>query len=194
MTKEEFLNLNIEDKINYINKKLSEGQTVIRIREDIGIGEKALQRIIKEAGYKYLQREKMYAKEPANGSEANEGTSSIQKDKEITISIEDNKPTISLHEGVKEDLLQLLSIKEELFDLVTERRQRAYKEPANVIEVIQDQGIKIELDDSEIVKKTVRGNKTVFDSWNKFCDENKEFSKQDLLSMALLEYINKYKN
>lgn len=192
MTKEEFLNLNIEDKINYINKKLSEGQTVIRIREDLGIGEKALQKIIKDNGYKYLQGKRMYDKEPTNGSEANKRTSSVQEDKELTISTEDNKHTISLHEGVKEDLLQLLSIKEELFDLVTERRQRAYKEPTSVIEVIQDQGIKIELDDSEVIKRTVRGNKTVFDKWDKFCSENKEFSKQDLLSMALLEYINKY--
>lgn len=192
MTKEEFLNLNIEDKINYINKKLSEGKTVIRIREDLGIGEKALQKIIKDNGYKYLQGKRMYAKEPTNSSEANKRTSSVQEDKRLAVSTDDNIPTLSLQEGIKEDLLQLLSIKEELFDLVTERRQRAYKEPANVIEVIQDQGIKIELDDSEVIKRTVRGNKTVFDKWDKFCSENKEFSKQDLLSMALLEYINKY--
>ena len=53
MTKEEFLELDINKKIEYLNEKLSEGQTVIRIREDLGIGEKSLQKIIRENGYKY---------------------------------------------------------------------------------------------------------------------------------------------
>lgn len=58
MTKEEFLELDINKKIQYLNKKLSEGNTVIRIREDLGVGEKLLQKIIKENGYKYSQKEK----------------------------------------------------------------------------------------------------------------------------------------
>ncbi|MDB8809129.1 hypothetical protein, partial [Romboutsia sp. 1001216sp1] len=63
MTKEEFLELDIDKKIEYLNEKLSEGQTVIRIREDLGIGEKSLQKIIRENGYKYFQKEKRYYKE-----------------------------------------------------------------------------------------------------------------------------------
>ena len=40
MIKKEFLELDIDNKIEYLNEKLSEGQNVIRIREDLGIGEK----------------------------------------------------------------------------------------------------------------------------------------------------------
>lgn len=194
MTKEEFLNLNIEDKIDYINNKLSEGQTVIRIREDIGIGEKTLQKIIKDNGYKYLQRQKMYAKEPINRLEANERTMCRQEDIKPTTSPEDKEQTLSLQENIKDDLFKLLSIKEELFDLVMERRQREDKGQSSIIEVIQEQGIKIELDNSEVVKRTIRGNKTVFDNWDKFCSANKQFNKQDLLSMALKRYMEEYKN
>lgn len=192
MKKEEFEKLNIEDKVKYLNDKLSEGQTVTRIREDIGIKEKPLQRIMKEHGYKYLQRERMYAKEPTNSLEDNESIICRQEAIKPTISTEDNKATLSLQENIKDDLLELLSIKEELFDLVIESRQRADKEQSNIIEVIQEQGIKIELDNSEVVKRTIRGNKTVFDNWDKFCSKNKEFSKQDLLSMALKKYIEEY--
>ena len=46
MEKDIFLNLSIEEQVEYLNKKLEEGQTVIRIREDLRIGEKTLQRII----------------------------------------------------------------------------------------------------------------------------------------------------
>ena len=38
------------EKIAYLNDKLKEGQTVTKIREDIGIWEKALQREIRANG------------------------------------------------------------------------------------------------------------------------------------------------
>lgn len=46
--------------INKINSKLKQGNTVIRIREDLGIGEKALQKILKSSGYKYNPKLKQY--------------------------------------------------------------------------------------------------------------------------------------
>lgn len=192
MIKEDFEKLSIEDKVKYLNDKLREGKTVIRIREDLGISEKALQREIKVNGYKYLKKERMYAKEPTSSLEANKSIMCRQESKKPINSTEDKEQTLSLQENIKDDLLKLLSIKEELFDLVMERRQSADKAQSNIIEVIQEQGIKIELDNSEIVKRTIRGNKTVFDKWDKFCNDNKQFNKQDLLSMALKSYIEKY--
>ncbi|EPZ62068.1 hypothetical protein, partial [Paraclostridium sordellii] len=46
--------------INKINIKLKEGHTVTRIREDLGFGEKALQKLIKGSGYKYNPKLKQY--------------------------------------------------------------------------------------------------------------------------------------
>ena len=43
MKKDDFEKLNIESQIEFLNNKLSEGQTVLRLREDMGIGEKPLQ-------------------------------------------------------------------------------------------------------------------------------------------------------
>ena len=60
MNKEEFKMLSFTDKINYFNNKLREGQTVIRIREDIGIGEKGWQKEVKKNGYKYDTKSKIY--------------------------------------------------------------------------------------------------------------------------------------
>ena len=60
MNKDQFNKLDFMEKISYLNNKLREGQTVIRIREDIRIGEKALQREIKANGYRYNNKEKQY--------------------------------------------------------------------------------------------------------------------------------------
>ena len=60
MNKKEFKMLSFADKIKYFNGKLGEGQTVTRIREDIGIGEKGWQKEVKKNGYKYDTKSKIY--------------------------------------------------------------------------------------------------------------------------------------
>lgn len=51
-----FLECSIEDKVNYLNNKLNNGSTVTRIRIDLDISEKTLQRIIKDGGYRYERK------------------------------------------------------------------------------------------------------------------------------------------
>lgn len=48
------------EKIEYLNNKLKEGQTVTKIREDIGIEEPALQRKVRANGYRYNSKTKQY--------------------------------------------------------------------------------------------------------------------------------------
>ncbi|MFD3158869.1 hypothetical protein ACFIJ5_18835 (plasmid) [Haloimpatiens sp. FM7330] len=64
----------------------------------------------------------------------------------------------------------------------------------NVIEVIDDK-IKINLPDSEEKRTTIRVNAKVWDDFNEFCssENNKHLKKRDILSMALLEFIDRYK-
>ena len=125
MVKEEFKKLDTIDKINYINSKLEKGQTVIRIREDLGIGEKALQKIIKEAGYVYNQKSKRYI------------TTTETTTKYITIDLIDDK----------------------------------HLKPK---------------------PKSIRINEFIYQEWQEFCNKQ-HYSKMDLISMALKEYMEKYK-
>lgn len=60
-----------------------------------------------------------------------------------------------------------------------------------VIEVVS-QGIKIKLPKSETIRTTIRINKSTWDRFDKFAQNNKEFNKQDLMAQALEEYINKF--
>ena len=52
ITKEMFLEMKIQDKIEYLNEKLQEGMNVTEIRAELGIGEKKLRKLLKENGYK----------------------------------------------------------------------------------------------------------------------------------------------
>ncbi len=178
MNKAKFESLSNEDKINYINEELAKGQTVTRIREDLNIGEKKLQKFIKESGYRYNQKMKKYDKCHTNSIHMNKYDTS-------------NTNIISLN--FKDDLIEIIQMKDDLKELIKNYKEGYAKENTQVIEIIENKGIKINLPDSEIVRSTFRVNKVVLERWNLFCEENKEFSKTNLLSSSLLEYMDKYR-
>lgn len=55
-----------------------------------------------------------------------------------------------------------------------------------------DPVIKIDLEGTETVPKTLRINKNVAETFEKFCSENNKYSKGDLISIALKEYMDNH--
>lgn len=187
MTKKEFLELDINKKIEYLNKKLSEDQTVIRVREDIGIGEKLLQKIIKENGYKYNQKEKRYYKGNTNVIQKN-----INQDEEIFNS--EYKHTTNILQNYKDDLIEIVKAKEEIFEVINAFKENNlyYKDTTNVIEVVASNEIQIKNFNSEAKGTSFRVYGETLTKWKEFCSKYKKYNNQDLVSMALEEYIKKY--
>ena len=183
MDKEMFLNLNTEKQIDYLNKQLKEGNTVIRIREDLGIGEKKLQKIIKLNGYKYDQKIKQYIK-----------VNQVIHDYTKVIHNENNNTNDVVIHNVIHDVIQVDNIKYfndnfELFKTMIERFKEGmnnYNNTSNIVINLQD--------DTHLKRnpRPVRINAFVEDKWKLFCEENKKFTKKELLSMALKEYMEKY--
>ena len=184
MTKEEFLELDIDKKIEYLNEKLSEGQTVIRIREDLGIGEKSLQKIIRENGYKYFQKEKRYYKENTNVLQKNIVNENYNLDSK--------DPTIVL-QNYKEDLLEIVQAKKEIFEVINAFKENLYcKDTTSVIEVVASNEIQIKDFNSEAKVTSFRVYGETLTKWKEFCSKHKKYNNQDLVSMALEEYMKKY--
>ena len=181
MTKEEFIELNTIDKINYINSKLEEGQTVIRIREDLGVGEKALQREIREAGYKYNTKNKRYMPTTQTTTEASTNDLKVEV-------VETNTNTLLTTE--KANTLDYLSNNINVLMDIIER----YKTTTETSTETTTNYITIDLVDDKHLKpkpKSIRINEFVYQDWQEFCDKQ-HYSKMDLISMALKEYMKKY--
>ena len=187
MIKEEFLKLDTDKKIDYLNEKLSEGQTVIRIREDLGIGEKCLQKIIRENGYKYYQKEKRYYKDTTNVLQKN-----IVNEKEnFDLDYKDNTMVL---QSYKDDLLEIVHVKKEIFEVINAFKENLYyKDTTNVIEVVASNEIQIKDFNSEAKVTSFRVYGETLSKWKEFCSKHKKYSNQDLVSMALEEYMKKYK-
>ena len=176
MTKQEFENLNFQDKVSYLNDKLREGQTVTRIREDIGIGEKRLQKEIKVNGYKYDNKLKQYIR----NTEVNK---MIVLDKNTTPILKESQKTA----------INFLEQNLEVFEKIVEKFKA--NTISNTNPNTEKKQITIELIDDKHLKpkaKAFRVNMFVYEEWQKFC-ETQRYSKQDLLSMAMKEYMEKYK-
>lgn len=181
MNKDEFKSLDFIDKINYLNKRLRDGYTVTRIREDIGIGEKALQKEIKANGYKYDNKLKQYISTTEDTTKA------------TTIDIKNgvvDKTTVVVHEQQE----QILSYLESNFDILKEFIEK-YKSTTHSNTESNKSSIVINLvDDKHLTPKpkSIRINEFVYQDWQQFCNKNKFYSKQDLVSMALKEYMERH--
>lgn len=90
--------------------------------------------------------------------------------------------------NIKQDMIEIIEHKHEIFDMLEWFKNRDDKGMTEVIEVINE-GIKIDLPESETTRTTIRINKVIWDEFDKFCTENKEFNKQDLMAQALKDFI-----
>lgn len=181
MNKEQFNSLDFMKKIEYLNNKLKEGQTVTRIREDIGIGEKSLQREIKANGYKYNNKEKQYVP-------TTEATTKSTTEEFATI-VEDKNTIV-----VQKQQQQILGYLENNFEVLQEFLEK-YKSTTRATTETTTNHIIINLVDDKHLNpkpKSIRINEFIYQDWQQFCD-TKHYSKQDLISMALKEYMEKYK-
>ncbi|MGL6105435.1 hypothetical protein [Romboutsia sp.] len=181
MNKDQFNNLDFMEKIEYLNNKLKEGQTVIRIREDIGIGEKSLQREVKANGYRYNNKERQYI--PTTEATTKSTT-------EVINTIVEGENTIV----VPKQQQQVLGYLENNFEVLQEFLEK-YKSTTRTTTETTTNHIIINLVDDKHLNpkpKSIRINEFIYQDWQEFCD-TKHYSKQDLISMALKEYMEKYK-
>jgi hypothetical protein len=188
VNKEQFNNLDFMEKIEYLNNKLKEGQTVIRIREDIGIGEKSLQREVKANGYRYNSKIKQYT--PTTETTTKSTTEIIPTIVVDETTIVDNENTFVVPKQQK----QILGYLENNFEVLQEFLEK-YKSTTRATTETTTNHIVINLVDDKHLNpkpKSIRINEFVYQDWQQFC-ETQHYSKQDLISMALKEYMEKYK-
>lgn len=171
----------IIDKVNYILQLQSEGKTRHEIKDIVGY--KLLDSMTKYMRkYGYKVENNIYVLRDDNCHQ--------KQNVEIptVIQIDDKGITRSNGLNIKQDMIDIIEHKDEIFDMLEWFKNRDDKGMTEVIEVINE-GIKIDLPDSETTRTTIRINKVIWEDFDKFCNENKEFNKQDLMAQALKEFM-----
>lgn len=171
--------------INNINKYLREGKTVKEIRSIEGIGEKKFQKKIKELGYEYNQKIKQYTEiENDNTTDNKKCIININKTTEVLNPLGNSiDPKTEYSLNIINDNIDIL---EEILKKYKHAKDNSINTYGMVIDLIDDRHI----DNGK--PKSVRVNEFVWEEWKVFTKEI-HYSGKELVSMALKEYMEKYK-
>ena len=95
-----------------------------------------------------------------------------------------------LPEGFKENMINLVNQYDKLQEMINWFND---KDNINNTVIEVNTGITIELPEAPIKRTTIRVNEKVWNDFIDLAEANSEFDKHNLLSMALKEYVEKYK-
>jgi|SRR5699024_1159656 len=171
----------IEDIALYINQELEKNKSLISIASELEVNESSIRKKLTTNGYKRINNQYVLKDDMCN-QECN----TPKENKEIT-----NNITSVFNNTEFKDNMLFLHNEIDILKSIIEKFKQDDKSNTNVIELRE--GIKINLPEANIKRTTIRINESVWDMFNQFVEENKPFDKHDLMGMALLEYINKYK-
>lgn len=177
------MNLNemdINEVVNYINKELNKGRTLKDIETiDFNVNDRVIAKRLGRRGYKRINNQYIH--------ESNINVLKDKVDSNILATKESNTKVLPKHNNI--DLNKL----NELIDLIEPIKEviQKHNESKNIIEVEN-----IELKPkavTEVKQKIFKVDIDVSNKWDKFISEHKEFKVQQLISLALDEFIDKYK-
>ena len=167
--------------INFINELLQEGKSVKDIRTILQIGEKSFQKQIKKMNYKYNQKIRQY--EPIGEVSCN-SMINCSSNRDKPVKIENRADFLTVKE---KDTIQFLG---ENIDLIKQllnnyKATTSHNKSDIVINLINDKKLNPK-------PKSVRINEYVWKDWLKFT-KDLPFSKADLISQALVEFMERHK-
>ncbi|MBQ9013126.1 MAG: hypothetical protein IJ094_06120 [Bacilli bacterium] len=186
MTKDEFINLDTKDMLNYINTELSNGKQFDQVRKEIGFGDKVWKVIREARGIIYNQKTKQYI----STTESTTVTTTKPTTKELEgVVVENNTNTLLTTEKANtlDYINNNINILMDIIDKYKATTQTTTESTTNyiTIDLIDDKHLKPK-------PKSIRINEFIYQEWQEFCDKQ-HYSKMDLISMALKEYMEKYK-
>ena len=171
----------IEDIVGYINEKLIELGSLKKIADTLEANESTIRKYLTSKGYKRVGNQFVLKDDTCNLREH------TQEKEQMTT---ENTSVINLPD-IKENMIYISNEMDTLKDMIQWFKNRDDKSNTDVIELRE--GIKIDLPEADIKRTTIRINTKVWDMFNELVEENKPIDKHDLMGMALLEYVNKYK-
>lgn len=181
----------IEQLVTVVNKELGNGLSVNKTCDKLDIKKTTLRDHMARNDYEYNRDQHRYIRigqvssevteEPLKVNEYIESDNVIQKvttSKEEIEPLSDNVPNFQIPTDDIEVLKEMIA---------------QYKKH-KVIDNVPTGTIVVEMprEENGDFRKTLRLNKTIYQEFEKFCSENKQFTIKELVSQALKEFMEKY--
>lgn len=185
----DFKKLKGKDKLEYILRFQNEGLDPQQIADKMGYSQlKNLNDFMRKQGYK--KQDNRYILKVEDSCPINGIAITIEDTCPIDAIQEDSCPTIDLQNQQK--LIDIIDNHNKIMDIIKWFDNKEDTCPTEVIEVIN--GLQINYNKSEVAKTTVRVDKDIWNEFSSICiNKYSQFSKVDILSQVLKEFIDKYK-
>ncbi|HFL2404841.1 TPA: hypothetical protein ACG3PH_003765 [Clostridioides difficile] len=177
-----FDNLPIKEQIKYINNKLLEGYTLTHICKDINIGRTTIRDRFKKNGYEYNSYQKSY-------------TSIVEiielgSSSKVVTQESSNKVVVA-------DTDNINNLKDILYNFneMNTKLNKVYKwyESQSSNKVVEADKLNIDDFKGNIVTRSYKVYEDIQKEFVAFCEANKKFRVQDIISQAIREFMDKYK-
>ena len=187
---------NIEEVVIYLNSELSKGRTQKDIEiNDFKVNERVIAKRLISRGYKKINNQ--YIKSSESSIKAINNTTISECDdsntKVISNSYKEYDKSDTLVIDKKEIQSKIIGLAEN-YDKILEII-RAYDKnyDAQYDKGNRDIVIHLPIETKTDFRATIRVNNIVWEQFSEFANAHKEFTKRDLISMALKEYIENHK-
>ncbi|HBG5344117.1 TPA: integrase [Clostridioides difficile] len=185
--------------IDYVNKQLSNGDSLTKISVELKTSESSIRKFLTSRGYKRINDKFIHTGEK---SMTNKKDKLKHFEKNNLIIDSDNVHNLVSSKQFQDNMMGLIKDYGKI-QKILQWFSQDYEKIQNMLnwffeknidEIIEEKcTIKIDLPSKKTVRKTFRLNEEARDAFDTFCEQNHEYQKTDLLSMALFEYIEKYR-
>jgi len=189
MTKEEFNNLEVLKQLDYINNLLAEGKSLRNIGIDLNMSKSTFRARFLKEGYIFSQDTSQYCNDNVAAIQSQAKTIKTQHKafKIVTEpTYEGNTKTLQKYE---KDIIELISKKNDILEMLKNYKNNTTKsdKPQLNINSLPNNLQK------DITNKSIKIYNPIYKLFDEICSQYGSIKKQDIISLALLEFYNKYK-
>lgn len=172
---------NIEEVVVYLNNELSKGRTQKEIEiNDFKVNERVIAKRLTSRGYKKIDNQ-------YTNKYDNRGTEVIEVKPE---EYDNYHSKVINQKEIQNKLIGLAKNYDKILKIIQEYdEQSAEQSDKNNSNIV----IQLPMESKADFRATIRVNNVVWDSFSDFANNHKEFTKRDLISMALKEYMENHK-
>ena len=179
ITRIEFDKLSLIQQKDFLNILLEEGKSLTKISSEIDISRKTIRDRMFKINYRYDKNTNQFILE-----------SNLQKqDAKVDKKINNELVEIFTDNDLKNNLINLAMLYDKIKNVVDYFDDKSIQEYDNIIDSSLREKLLNEKDKN--VRTTIRVNEEILKDFDKYCNENKEYLKQDLISAALYEFLDK---
>ena len=188
--------LDIDQLVKYVNLELKKNSnlSVNKLCDKLEIKRSTLKTKLQKENYFFNIDNRSYEKNKAviaidnimkdviKNDDTNKSEDISTNDDTIKEETSNNGNDMTFSHQMKSNLMELAKNYDKIMTLINNDKS-----------MNDDIMIELPVETEDNYRTTIRINNVVWENFKEFCAQNKMFTQRDLLSMALTEYINKYK-